>query len=339
MSTPFTPDRAFLKRFGDAVAAQGFFAWGAAEAGPVSESPRFEKWLEQGNHAGMEYLRRRSALRRDPRLLLEGARTVLVFLRSYAWPDPPVPQGHVRVAAYARGLDYHFSLKKSLKAVASLLRGFRFRIFVDTAPVMEKYWARKAGLASIGKNSLCVRKDAGSLFFIGIILTDAVFPFAEKEPEDLCGGCTLCMEACPTGALTDPYVLDARRCLSYLTIEQPGPIPDEAVPYLGETVAGCDRCQAVCPLNRSSSIEGHPDFRPRPPLAAPSLGDVLFWNDSIFASLTRRSALARCGRASLQRNALAAAAARGDSALLARYLEHGADLSLNAFARKLLRKR
>ena len=148
-----------------------------------------------------------------------------------------------------------------------------------------------------------------------------------------------CVEACPTGALTDPYVLDARRCLSYLTIEQPGPIPDEAVPYLGETVAGCDRCQAVCPLNRSSSIEGHPDFRPRPPLAAPSLGDVLFWNDSIFASLTRRSALARCGRASLQRNALAAAAARGDSALLARYLEHGADLSLNAFARKLLRKR
>jgi len=335
----FVPGRAFLDRFDAAVAAEGFFAWGAAEAGPVADGARFEEWLQSGKNAGMDYLGRRPGLRLDPRRVLQGARSVLVFLRSYAWPAPPVPRGHVPVASYARGLDYHSSIKSSLKSLASRLEGARRRLFVDTGPVMEKYWARQAGLASIGKNSLCLRKDAGSLFFIGIILTDAVFPFAEREPEDICGTCRLCLEACPTGALTDPYVLDARNCLSYLTIEHSGPIAPGSGRYLKETLAGCDRCQEVCPYNRSPSVSGHSDFRPRPPLAAPSLADVLFWDDSIFASLSHRSALSRCGRSPFQRNALAAAAALGDHGLLERYLRQGADPFLKDFARNLLGKR
>ena len=298
----------FLRRF-DAVATQhGFFAWGATEAREVQEYHHFRTYLARGYHADMHFLKHNEELRKDPRKLVPGARSVLVFLRSYAHTPPPLPQGHVQVAAYARGLDYHASMKRDLKALAGVLEGYRTRVFVDTAPLLERYWARRAGIASLGKNGSCLRRDAGSAFFIGIILTDASFPQTDDTTGDLCGDCDRCLRSCPTHALIAPHVLDARRCVSYLTIEHRGAISPEYRPALGCTVFGCDICQDACPYNESSSVQGHDDFAPQPPFDAPALNDLLAMTPQTFQTVTRDRVLSRAGWEGLTRNALIVAA-------------------------------
>ena len=310
-------DDSFIEHFDALVTARGFFAWGAADAGPVREMHRYREALARRRHASMSYLERHESLREDPRLLVPGARTVLVFLRSYAWPCPPRPDGHGLVAAYARGLDYHESMKRDLRAVTAALAGYRTRFFVDTGPVLERYWARAAGLASLGKNTMCLNRAAGSSFFIAVALTTAPFPPTGGPHElDLCGSCDRCVRACPTGALSAPYELDATRCLSYLTVEYRGAVPPPYRSAVGAVVFGCDRCQDACPYNRDASVAGHPDFRPRPPLAAPDLRDVVAWGPEAFRTLTRHSAVARATREGLQRTCLLAAANLGQRSLL-----------------------
>jgi epoxyqueuosine reductase len=325
-----------LRRFDACVRAHGFFVWGAAPAGEVEEAGRYRAYLAEGRHAGMAYLARQPELRCDPRRLVPGARTVLVFLRSHAWPAPPAVRGHGRTAAYAHGHDYHASLRRDLKAVARVLAGARSRVFVDTGPVLERYWARKAGTASLGKNTCCLRRDAGSRFFIGILVTDACFPPGVPNQEDLCGSCVRCIEACPTGALRAPFVLDARRCLSYLTIEHRGAVPPPFRHALGDMVFGCDRCQDACPYNRSITVPGHPDFRPRPPLSVPSLADILAWEEPVHRALVRSSAVARRPWEGLQEAVLIAAANTGERALLERFALRPSTPRLGALAAELL---
>ncbi len=320
----------------DLAARNGFFAWGAADAGEVDDRGRYLAYLERGYHGAMQYLSRTPELRIDPRRVLPGARSVLVFLRAYGWPAPPVPCGHARVAAYARGLDYHASMKTALHAIAASLQGARSRVFVDTGPVLERYWARRAGLAGIGKNGLCVRADAGSKFFIGVVLTDRHFPATHIEPPDLCGDCDLCLRACPTGALVAPRLMDASRCLSYFTIEHRGEIPAPVRPAMGDTVFGCDRCQDACPLNRRDHVPGHDDARPRPPFAAPRLADLLAWDTAAFDALAADRALARATAKGIRRNALIIAANLGDRSLIEAYARAPADPDLAALAAQLL---
>jgi len=321
----------------DALAPRhGFFAWGAADAGEVADRGRYLDFLARGYHGGMAYLARNQELRIDPRRLLPGARSVLVFLRSYAWPAWPVPRGHGRVAAYARGKDYHRSMRNDLRAIAARLGADRARAFVDTGPVLERYWARASGAAAVGKNGLCLRPDAGSRFFIGIIVTTLHCPPSEPAPGDPCAGCDLCLRSCPTGALVAPRVLDATRCLSYLTIEHRGAIPPEFRAAMGVAVFGCDRCQDVCPYNRAPLIAGHEDARPRPPLAAPLFADLLFWNEPTFHAIAAQGAVARASWRGIQRNALIAAANSGDRALVEAYARRPSDPTLAALAAELL---
>jgi epoxyqueuosine reductase len=202
--------------------------------------------------------------------------------------------------------------------------------------VLERYWARRAGLASVGKNGLGLRRDAGSAFFLGTIVTGAPFPAGQEHNEDLCGDCERCLNACPTGALVSPFVLDARRCLSYLTIENRGAIPPARYAALGDGVFGCDRCQDACPYNRSIRVPGHPDFRPRPPLAAPCLSDILFWDDPAFNEITKNSPLARATRLGLQRNCLIAARNLGKRRLVEICAARGSTPELQRLAGDLL---
>ncbi len=321
----------------DALAPRhGFFAWGAADAGEVADRERYLDFLARGYHGAMDYLARNKDLRIDPRRLVPGARSVLVFLRSYAWPAWPAPGGHARVAAYARGRDYHASMKNDLRGIAARLGEGRARVFVDTGPVLERYWARASGLVSLGRNGLCLRSDAGSKFFIGIIITTRHCPPAGTAPPDLCAGCDLCLRSCPTGALVAPYILDATRCLSYLTIEHRGTIPPPLRAAMGATVFGCDRCQDVCPHNRAPAVAGHVDARPRPPLAAPSLGDILSWNDASFRAITAESAVARAPLRCIHRNALIVAANSGNRAVIEAYARRPLDAELAALAADLL---
>jgi epoxyqueuosine reductase len=313
-------ERDTLERCLDAAArAGGFFAWGAARAAEVEDWPHYERYIAEGRHAGMAYLARHAALRRDPRLVMPEARSVLVFLRSYAFPPPPVPRRHGRVAAYARGLDYHPSLRRDLRAIAAQLPGARVRAFVDTGPILERYWARRAGLAALGKNTACLRRDAGSMFVIGILLTDVELQAAGAESADLCGSCRRCLDACPTGALRAPYELDARRCLAYLTIEHRGPLPPDLRAAAGDSVFGCDRCQDACPHNQRVQVPGHEDLRPRPPWSAPALADVLAWSEATYRDAVKDRALSRVSYEAMHRNVLMAAANTGAGELLERY--------------------
>lgn len=336
-TTDFEGERG-LAAFGEAARDRGFFAWGAAQAAEVEDRDLYLSYLREGRNGGMAYLAKRTELRLDPRLLLPGARTVLVLLRSYRWPPPAVPEGHVRVATYARGADYHESMRRDLESLASMLIGFTTRVCVDTAPLLERYWARKCGLASLGKNTCCLRRDAGSMFFIGIILTAAPFPPTGGQEEDLCGDCSLCIEACPTAALVAPYTLDATRCLSYLTIEHRGAIPREARAAMGDVIFGCDRCQEACPINLAASIAGHPDFRPRPPFSAPSLPDLLALEEEAFRSIARSSAIGRATRRMIQRNCLVAASNLGSRRAIERFMAWTGDPDARGLAAELLRQ-
>jgi len=321
----------------DALAARhGFFAWGAADAGEVADRGRYLDFLARGYHGAMAYLARNTGLRIDPRRLVPGARSVLVFLRSYAWAAWPVPRGHAQVAAYARGRDYHVSMKNDLRVIAAHLGEGRARAFVDTGPVLERYWARASGLAAAGKNGLCLRPDAGSRFFIGVIVTTLHCPPSEAAPRDPCAGCDLCLRSCPTGALVAPYVLDATRCLSYLTIEHRGAIAPEFRAAMGAVVFGCDRCQDVCPHNRAPAVAGCIDARPRPPLAAPRLADMLSWDEASFNAIAAGSAVARAPLRCIHRNALIAAANGGNRTLIEAYARRPQDADLAALAAELL---
>jgi epoxyqueuosine reductase len=296
------------------AAELGFAACGITDPSPIDDGGWLDRWLAGGYAGVMRYLHRQARKRKDPRLIIPGTKSVVVVLDNYydGDPDPGPPP---KVARYARGEDYHRVTRERLEPLADLLRSHGARIahtFADSGPVPERALALRAGLGWIGKNTMLIRPGAGSFFFIGTLFTDLALEQDRSEPTDHCGSCTRCLDACPTGALVEPRLLDATRCISYLTIEQKGPIPDQVAERLDGWVFGCDICNEVCPWNqRFAQPTTAEEFRSRHHLdgAAPELFDGM--EEEEFARQYGDTPLERPGLRGMRRN-LHAALARQD---------------------------
>jgi epoxyqueuosine reductase len=282
----------------------GFERAGVGPAAPPPHAAAFERWLEAGFAGTMAYLARTRAERVDPGRLLPGARSVVAVALSYnPGPDVPEAAGWGPVARYARGRDYHDLMRPRLGALAAFIdaaAAARSRAAVDTSAVLERDLAARAGLGWIGKNTNLLAPELGSYFFIGIVLTTATLEPDAEQP-DRCGTCTACLEACPTQAFPAPRVLDARRCISYLTIEHRGDIPGGLAAHLGDWVFGCDVCQDVCPWNRKAALGREPALRPAATL--PPETALLALDEAAFRARFRGSPLRRAKRQGLVRNA------------------------------------
>jgi epoxyqueuosine reductase len=248
----------------------GFIACGVTHPGPTAHADQLDEWLSRGYAGTMRYLHRQARRRKDPRLILPEARTVVVVLDNYYTPDRE-PTQPPRIAKYARGEDYHQVTRRRLEQLAGFLRsrGARLaRSFADAGPVPERELAQRAGLGWIGKNTMLVRQGTGSFFFIGSVFTDLELDLDAPFDLDRCGSCTRCLDACPTGAFVEPRILDATRCISYLTIEQRGPIPSDLAERFEGYAFGCDICNDVCPWNqRFAQPSCVPEYQPRERLA------------------------------------------------------------------------
>jgi epoxyqueuosine reductase len=293
----------------------GFDLVAVGPAGPPDHAAAFEGWLDAGHAGTMDYLERGRDKRADPALVLPGVRSVVACALGYfQGAEAPGPSG---VARYAWGEDYHRVMERRLRALADtiveLAPGTAARAYVDTGPLLERDLAARAGLGWIGKNTMLLHPALGSFFFIGTVLATA-----EIEPDlplpDRCGSCTRCLDACPTGAFADPYVLDSRRCIAYLTIEHRGSIPAGLRPGVGGWVFGCDVCQDVCPWNRRAPRTAEAAFEPRP---LPALGELLALDEAAYLESLRGSPLKRARREGLARNAAVALGNHGTARDLA----------------------
>jgi len=285
----------------------GACAAGFAVAGPLdaSETEIFERWIASGRHAGMGYMEKYAELRVDPCTLLEGARSVLCV----AFPYGPVRHRHPLFSDYALGEDYHTVLRALLEPVAAVMEatvpGSATRICIDTAPIRERVWAVRAGLGFIGLNNLLIVPGVGSKVFLSEILWTADAVPSEPIKQKMCEGCGACVAACPGRALDGCGGLDARRCLSYLTIEHRGELP-EGLSLAGRRIYGCDVCQDVCPHNSNVANTIIPAFGPSEELEALTLGDVAVISDDDFRRIFRRSVVRRAKASGLRRNAVRA---------------------------------
>ncbi len=282
--------------------------------------PRLKEWLDAGRHGDMNYMRERAHLRLNPQELQPGTVRVLTVRMDYLpdtsemrqavdwrskeidrWDEPD----QAVVAIYARGRDYHKVLRQRLQSLADVIEKkigpFGYRVFVDSGPVMEVELANKSGLGWRGKHTLLLNREAGSMFFLGEILVDVPFPVDEPITSH-CGECSACINICPTQAITAPYQLDARRCISYLTIEHQGSIPEELRPLMGNRVYGCDDCQLVCPWNKFAQLSSVPDFLPRHGLEHAGLMDLWLWSEEDFLSKHEGSPIRRIGYEAWRRN-------------------------------------
>lgn len=292
---------------------------GICRAEPVPRGEALLSWLAAGHHAGMAYMARDPERRVDPSRTLAGARSCLVIAVDHAAPRPAASDG-LAVAAYAGGRDYHDVLRPILEGVGQVVAelGGRWRASVDTGPLLERELAMAAGLGFIGKNTNLIDTRAGSYHLLGVLLTDLDLP-ADPPATAHCGTCTRCLDLCPTEAFPAPYVLDARRCLSYLTIENRGEIPRPLRDAMGPWVFGCDICQEVCPWNRKARPAPHPDLAGMPAIDA---GEVLAMDDAAFRARFRGTAISRAKLSGLKRNVLAALGGRPRLASLPA-LRHG----------------
>lgn len=243
----------------------GFSACGIAPANAIQEdnAHHFDRWLRDGKNAGMTYMENHREKRLDPRLLVEGAQSIISVALNY-YPQKLLPEDQYQIAWYAYGKDYHDIMKDKLSQLYHFIgeqTPILGRVFCDTAPITERYWAWKAGLGWIGKNTQLIIPHAGSCFFLGEIILDIKLDYDDPIKE-LCGNCTHCLETCPTKALESPYNLNASKCLSYLTIENREDIPAEYIPKLGNKIYGCDDCQKACPWNRFATPGNIPDLQP-----------------------------------------------------------------------------
>jgi len=293
--------------------ATGFDAVGFAEASLAAETrAELAEFLSRGYHGDMGWLAAKADRRGDPRTLWPEARTVVALGVNYGPADDPLAAAGSpecgTVSVYARGRDYHETVKRRLKTlgrwIAQRWPG-ELKVFVDTAPVMEKPLAQRAGLGWQGKHTNLVSRDFGSWLFLGEIYLSIALPPDDPE-EDHCGACRRCLDACPTGAFPAPYRLDARRCISYLTIEHKGPIPRELRPLIGNRIYGCDDCLAVCPWNKFGRAAAEPDFLPRGGLSAPLLAELAELDDAEFRARFAGSPIKRIGRDRFLRNVLIA---------------------------------
>ncbi|HTK58662.1 MAG TPA: tRNA epoxyqueuosine(34) reductase QueG [Sphingomicrobium sp.] len=310
-------------RIFDKAAELGFCAWGIARADSVAHAgERLREWIAAGHHGEMGWMEARAEQRASPQGLWPDTKSVIALAMSYAPATDPLALAEARdrgrISVYAQGADYHKVVKKALKAMGRWLAdeaGCELKVFVDTAPVMEKPLSAAAGVGWQGKHSNLLNREHGSWLFLGVIYTTLEMePDAPAEPH--CGSCTRCIDACPTRAIIAPNQVDARRCISYLTIEHAGPIPIEFREAIGNRIYGCDDCLAVCPWNRfASEAQANKAFAPRPELAAPALADLLALDDASFRELFSGSPIKRIGVNRMVRNCLIAAGNSGDAAL------------------------
>ena len=303
--------QALRHELSDLAGALGFDALGVASIEIPEDERHLVTWLEDGCHGEMHYMERHGLMRSRPQELLPGTVRVVSARMDY-WPgtarDPQAvlaDRSLAYVSRYALGRDYHKVLRGALAALATHMQqrigAFGYRVCVDSAPVLEKALARNAGLGWIGKHTNLIARERGSWFFLGEILTDLPLPVDEPASAH-CGSCQACLPACPTGAIVAPWRLDARRCISYLTIEHGSAIPPELRPAIGNRIYGCDDCQLVCPWNKFARAAAHPDFKVRHGLDSAALPELFGWSAAQFEERMRGSAIYRIGYERWSRN-------------------------------------
>ena len=317
----------------------GFQAVGISPADVGAHADHLECWLDSGSHGDMLWMRDRAALRRDPSLLVPGVQRIISLRMDYLPPDSADPwqiladPARAYVSRYALGRDYHKLLRRRIQQLANRIEAevgpFGYRAFTDSAPVLEKALAEQAGLGWIGKHTNLLAREAGSWFFLGELFTDLPLPVDDRV-EAHCGSCTACLDICPTRAFRGPYDLDARRCISYLTIEHQGAIPEPLRPLMGNRIYGCDDCQLVCPWNRFAEVSVEPDFLTRHGLDTASLIELFDWDEPSFLDRTAGMAIRRIGHERWLRN-IAVALGNGHAsaealAALGRRLNHPSPL-------------
>jgi epoxyqueuosine reductase len=313
-----------IRRWG---AQLGFQRIGVSDIDLEEAGARLREWIGEDHHGEMDYMHRHGTRRNRPAELVPGTVRVISARMDYL----PETQNDARamldhdhkayVSRYALGRDYHKVLRGKLRALARRIEErigpYGYRVFVDSAPVLEKPIAEKAGLGWIGKHTNLIDRDAGSWFFLGELYTDLPLPIDEPEVSH-CGSCRACIDVCPTAAIVAPYQLDARRCISYLTIELEGPIPFEFRRAIGNRIYGCDDCQLFCPWNKFAKLTAEGDFAPRHGLDAPDLADLFAWSEATWLARTEGSAIRRIGYERWLRNiAVALGNARTTPAVVA----------------------
>jgi epoxyqueuosine reductase len=309
LATPVLDD---VREHLDAWAKElGFDALGVADAELTQPEQRLQVWLDAGHHGEMTWMQAHGRKRSHPEKLVPGTVRVITVRMNYLSTPPGealstlADPNRAYIARYALGRDYHKLIRKRLQRLASRLEEsvgpIGYRVFCDSAPVLEKPLAAKAGLGWMGKHSLVLDRHAGSWFFLGEIYTDLPLP-VDNVTSAHCGSCRRCIDICPTRAIVAPYQLDARRCIAYLTIEHTGPIPESLRPLIGNRIFGCDDCQLVCPWNRHAKRSREAAFLPREALRAPQLVDLFAWNEQRFLSATAGNPLRRVGYTGFLRN-------------------------------------
>ncbi|MBD3586362.1 tRNA epoxyqueuosine(34) reductase QueG [Salinimonas sp. HHU 13199] len=296
-----------IKAWGRAL---GFQQVGISDIDLSKHEAYLQQWLDNGYHGEMDYMAAHGMKRARPDELLPGTLRVISVRMDYLPPDASFAR-HLKndqigyISRYALGRDYHKVLRKKLKQlgqkITDVFSDTHFRPFVDSAPVLEHALAEKAGLGWTGKHSLTLNRDAGSWFFLGELFINLPLP-TDSPVEEGCGSCNACITMCPTGAIVAPYQVDARKCISYLTIEHDGPIPESLRPLMGNRIYGCDDCQLVCPYNRFADVTEQEDFHPRKVLHGQSLVTLFNWDEETFLRNTEGSPIRRIGHAKWQRN-------------------------------------
>lgn len=301
-----------------AAREQGFGLFGVARPDPAAHAEDFLRWLEEGNHADMEWMRRSAEKRTDPSLVLPGVKSIVLLGFNYFQGDHPQneaprPGATGKFARYARGLDYHDLLKPRAKILVDLLAswGGEQKFYADTGPVLEREYAALAGLGWQGKSTVLINRNLGKWFFLAEILTTVELP-SDTPEKNHCGKCTRCIEACPTNAIVAPYKLDARRCISYLTIEHKGSIPEELREAVGDRIFGCDDCLDACPWNRFAKISSEAHFQATKATTGYTLREYLEMTDEEFRRMFQGSPVKRTKLERFQRNVCVALGNTGD---------------------------
>jgi epoxyqueuosine reductase len=296
----------------------GFQQLAVADADVSGHLQFVEKWLENGYHGSMSWMERNRDKRYQPDQLLPGTLRVITARMDYRpATSPEIPENQsdtALVSSYAHGRDYHKTLRARLTTLAKRINEdapHQYRAFVDSAPVLERALAEQSGLGWIGKNTMLINKDAGSWFFLGELFTNIPLPVDNMSETDIgtdnperkhCGTCTACLDDCPTSAIVSPWQVDARRCISYLTIEHDGSIEESLRPLIGNRIFGCDDCQVVCPWNKFSEASSEKDFQPRPAILEQPLAKLFGWSEEEFLSRTEGSPIRRIGYENWSRN-------------------------------------
>ncbi len=332
-STKYT---ALVNKIGEWSKSLGFQQIGICDADVSSEKVRLRAWLDKQYHGSMSWIKEHEGLRTEPSNLVVGTTKVISARMDYLPPDTEMIKilkspDKAYVSRYALGRDYHKLIRKRLAAIAEKIRQYceenhlgddiNQRPFVDSAPVLERPLAAKAGLGWVGKHTVLINQHAGSWFFLGEIYTNLPLPSTERRAENHCGECQACLQVCPTNAFPEPYILDARRCISYLTIENKGPIPEEFREVMGNRVFGCDDCQAICPWNKYASFTEEKDFHPRHKLDNADILTLFNWTEQDFLKNTAGSPIRRIGFEGWLRNLSVALGNANQSADIVRALE------------------